>query len=34
MADLDKAHARDKRTGKDLTHYFLEEMLADPMVLW
>lgn len=32
LADLDQARARDKLTGKALSDFFLEEMLADPMV--
>jgi hypothetical protein len=32
LADLDHAHARDKLTGRALSDFFLEEMLADPMV--
>lgn len=32
LADLDHARAKDKLTGKALTDFFLEEMLADPMV--
>jgi hypothetical protein len=32
LADLDQARARDKLTGSALTDFFLEEMLADPMV--
>jgi hypothetical protein len=32
LADLEHAVARDKLTGKALTDYFLEEMLADPMI--
>jgi hypothetical protein len=32
LADLDYARARDKLTGKALSDFFLEEMLADPMV--
>ena len=32
LADLDHARARDKLTGKALTDFFLEEMLADPMI--
>ncbi|WP_272009983.1 hypothetical protein [Roseovarius sp. ZX-A-9] len=32
LADLDHARARDKLTGKALSQFFLEEMLADPMV--
>ena len=32
LADFDKARARDKLTGKQLSDVFLEEMLADPMV--
>lgn len=32
LADLDQARARDKLTGNALSDYFLEEMLADPMV--
>ena len=31
-ADLDHARARDKLTGRALSDFFLEEMLADPMV--
>lgn len=32
LADLDRARARDKLTGRALSDFFLEEMLADPMV--
>lgn len=32
LADLQHAVARDKLSGKDLTDFFLEEMLADPMI--
>ncbi|MBU3001700.1 hypothetical protein KO491_17805 [Roseovarius nubinhibens] len=32
LADLDFARARDKLTGRALSDFFLEEMLADPMV--
>jgi len=32
LVDLDHARARDKLTGKALSDFFLEEMLADPMV--
>jgi hypothetical protein len=32
LADLDHARARNKLTGKALSDFFLEEMLADPMV--
>ena len=32
LADLDHARAKDKLTGRALTDFFLEEMLADPMV--
>lgn len=32
LADLDRAVARDKLTDKPLADYFLEEMLADPMI--
>ncbi|MCB1418686.1 MAG: hypothetical protein KDJ74_06675 [Notoacmeibacter sp.] len=32
LADLDHARARDKLTGSALTDFFLEEMLADPMI--
>jgi len=32
LADLDQARARDKLTGRDLSDFFLKEMLADPMV--
>ena len=32
LAELEHAVARDKLTGKALTDYFLEEMLADPMI--
>lgn len=32
LADLDRAQARDKLTGKELSQVFLEEMLSDPMV--
>lgn len=30
LAELERAVARDKLTGKALTHFFLEEMLAEP----
>lgn len=33
LLDFDKACARDKLTGKQVSEVFLEEMLADPMVL-
>lgn len=33
LADLEYARARDKLTGKELSDFFFEEMLADPMVL-
>lgn len=32
LADLDHARAKDKLTGRALSDFFLEEMLADPMV--
>ncbi|QEW20259.1 hypothetical protein LA6_002457 [Marinibacterium anthonyi] len=32
LADLDAARAKDELTGKELTEFFLEKMLADPMV--
>ncbi|RYH06754.1 hypothetical protein [Tropicimonas sp. IMCC6043] len=32
LADLDHARARDKLTGGTLSDFFLEEMLADPMI--
>lgn len=32
LADLDHARARDKLTGRALSDFYLEEMLADPMV--
>lgn len=32
LADLDDAQARDKLSGKVLSQFILEEMLADPMV--
>ncbi len=32
LADLDSAQAKDKLTRKELSNFFLEEMLADPMV--
>lgn len=32
LADLDHARARDTLTGRALSDFFLEEMLADPMV--
>jgi hypothetical protein len=32
LAALEAALARDKLTGRDLVDFFLEEMLADPMV--
>ncbi|MCV2874191.1 hypothetical protein OEZ71_17980 [Defluviimonas sp. WL0050] len=32
LAELEHAVARDKLTGKALTDFFLEEMLADPMI--
>jgi hypothetical protein len=32
LADLDHARARDKLTGRALSDFFLEEMLADSMV--
>ena len=32
LADLDYARARDKLTGRALSDFFLEEMLADPMI--
>lgn len=31
LADLEDARARDKQTGKAVSDFFLEEMLADPM---
>lgn len=32
LADLDQARARDKLTGRELSDFFLEDMLSDPMV--
>ena len=32
LADLEQALARDKLSGRPLADYFLEEMLADPLV--
>lgn len=32
LADLDSARAKDKLSGKALSQFFLEELLADPMV--
>ncbi|MEM9843440.1 MAG: hypothetical protein AAF965_01460 [Pseudomonadota bacterium] len=32
LAELEHAVAKDKLTGKALTDFFLEEMLADPMI--
>ncbi len=32
LAELDDAVAKDKLSGKVLTDFFLEEMLADPMI--
>ncbi len=32
LADLDFARAMDKLTGKALSDYFVDEMLADPMI--
>lgn len=32
LAELESAVAKDKLTGKALKDYFLEEMLADPMI--
>ena len=32
LAELENAAAKDKLTGKALTDFFLEEMLADPMI--
>jgi len=32
LAELEHAVAKDKLTGKALTEFFLEEMLADPMI--
>lgn len=32
LAELERAVAKDKLTGKALTDFFLEEMLADPMI--
>lgn len=32
LAELERAIAKDKLTGKTLTEYFLEEMLTDPMI--
>ncbi|MCU0912332.1 MAG: hypothetical protein MUE98_13630 [Rhodobacteraceae bacterium] len=32
LAELEHAAAKDKPTGKALTDFFLEEMLADPMI--
>jgi hypothetical protein len=31
LADLDHARVKDKLTGKELTEFFVDEMLADPM---
>lgn len=33
LTDLERAHARDKASGKTLTDFFLAEMLSDPSVL-
>jgi hypothetical protein len=32
LCELEQAAAKDKLSGKALTDYFLEEMLADPMI--
>jgi len=32
LAELERAVAKDKLPGKALTDFFLEEMLADPMI--
>lgn len=32
LAELERALAKDKLTGKALTDFFLDEMLADPMI--
>lgn len=32
LAELESAVARDRLTGKALTDFFLDEMLADPMI--
>ena len=32
LADVDHARAKDKLSRKDLSQFFLEDMLADPMV--
>lgn len=32
LAELDHARAKDKLTGRMLSDFFLEEMLADPMI--
>lgn len=32
LTDLDRARAKDKLSGKELSRFFLEEMLSDPMV--
>ncbi len=32
LSDLDRARASDKMTGRALSDFFLEEMLADPLV--
>jgi len=32
LTELERAIAKDKLTGKALTDFFLEEMLADPMI--
>lgn len=32
LADLESAQARDKLSGKELSQFFIDEMLADPMV--
>ena len=32
LADLDNARAMDKLTGRTLSDFFLEDMLADPMI--
>lgn len=32
LADLDRARARDKLTGRALSEFFIDEMLSDPMV--
>lgn len=32
LVDLQQAMAKDKQTNRDLVDYFLEEMLADPLI--